>query len=231
MALDLLFDRNEHPFSKSWERWAASWCIWLLSIPKKENPSLDRTGKYCSLNQNNQNVWFLTGTFGNIKQIKRRCVLPSWKAIFFPILVKEDSFAEDSDLATEADLIKRCEQATNRLINIEASIDDQKIVHLENYRARSEVFDLTFPKDNVYNVRPGLTRSVCDGYWLFIKPLPAGTHSIFFRGETLLNEPYTINQLKGNEIHRPIWKHIDKGSRFKLEVYYDLTVTNESSSF
>jgi hypothetical protein len=229
MAHNLLFEVNEHPFSKSWQTWAASWCVWVLSIPKKKNPSLDRTGKYCSVNQNNQNVWFLTGTFGNIVPVKRKCIIPSRKAIFFPILVKEDSLAEDSDLKTEADLIKRCEQATNRLINIEASIDDQRMEHLENYRVRSEVFDLTFPKDNVYNVRPGLTRSVCDGYWLFIKPLQAGTHSIFFRGETSLNEPYTINQLKGNAIHSSIWKHIDKKSTFKLEVSYDLTITNESS--
>jgi hypothetical protein len=228
MAHNLLFDRKEHPFSKSWETWAATWCFWLLSIPKKKNPSLDRTGKYCSLNQNNPNVWFLTGTFGNIRQIKRRCIIPSRRSIFFPILVKEDSFAEDSDLKTEAGLINRCEQATNRLVNIEASIDDQDLEHLVNYRARSEVFDLTFPNDNVYNVRPGLTRSVCDGYWLFIKPLEAGEHSIFFKGETLLNEPYTVNQLKGNAIHSPIWNHMDSRSTFKLEVCYDLTITNES---
>jgi hypothetical protein len=143
--------------------------------------------------------------------------------------VKEDSLAEDSDLKTEADLIKRSEQATNRLIKIEASIDDQKVGHLEDYRVRSEVFDLTFPKDNVYNVKPGLTRSVCDGYWLFIKPLQAGTHSIFFKGETSLKEPYTINQLKGNAIHSPIWKHMDEKSTFKLEVSYHLTITNEST--
>jgi hypothetical protein len=229
MSYSLLYKLHEQPFGKSWREWAASWCRWMLSIPKKKNPSLDSTGKYCSINQDNRNVWFLTGTFGNIGPIKRKCIIPAGKAIFFPVLVKEDSLAEDSDLKTGADLIKRCEQATNRLINIEAFIDDQRLEHLENYRVRSEVFDLMFPKDNVYNVRPGLTRSVCDGYWLFIKPLQAGTHSIFFEGETSLKEPYTINQLKGNAIHSPIWKHIDKKSTFKLEVTYDLTIKNDRS--
>jgi hypothetical protein len=225
MVCPLLYELHEHPFGKSWQEWAASWCRWMLSIPKKKNPSLDRTGKYCSINQDDHNVWFLTGSFGNVGPIKRKCIIPSGKAIFFPVLVKEDSLAEDSDLKTEADLIKRCEQATNRLINIEASIDDQRMEHLGNYRVRSEVFDLMVPKDNVYNVRPGLTRSVCDGYWLFIKPLQAGIHSIFFKGETSLEEPYTINQLKGNAIHSPIWKNMDKNSTFKLEVSYDLTIT------
>ena len=201
----------------------------MLSIPKEKNPSLDRTGKHCSINQDNHNVWFLTGTFGNIVPIKRKCIIPSGKAIFFPVLVKEDSFAEDSDLKTEADLIKRCEQATNRLINIEASIDDQRMEQLGNYRVRSEVFDLVFPNDNVYSIRPGLTRSVCDGYWVFIKPLQAGKHSVFFRGETSLEEPYTIKQMKGNPIHSLSWKTMDRKSTFKLEVSYDLTIRNESS--
>ena len=225
MSFNLFYDREEHPFGKSWQEWAASWCKWMLSIPKKKNPSLDRTGKYCSINQDNHNVWFLTGTFGNIAPIKRKCIMPSGKAIFFPVLVKEDSLAEDSDLKTEADLINRCEQATNRLINIEVSIDDQRMDHLQNYRVRSKVFDLIFPKENVYNVRPGLTRSVCDGYWLFIRPLQVGNHSIFFRGETSLEEPYTINQLMRNAIHSPIWKNMNKNSTFKLEVSYDLTIT------
>ena len=226
MVYHLLYELHEYPFGKSWQEWAASWCRWMLSIPKKKNPSFDRTGKYCSINQDNHNVWFLTGTFGNVGPIKRKCIIPSGKAIFFPVLVKEDSLAEDSDIKSEADLIKRCEQATDRLINIEASIDDQRMEHLENYRVRSKVFDLIFPKENVYNVRPGLTRSVCDGYWLFIKPLQAGIHSIFFKGETSLEEPYTINQLKGNAIHSPIWKNMDKNSTFKLEVSYNLTITN-----
>src|ERR687892_107301 len=127
MTHHLLYNLHEQPFGKSWRQWAALWCTWMLSIPKRKNPSLDRTGKYCSLNQNDKNVWFLTGTFGNIGPIKRKCIIPARKAIFFPVLVKEDSFAEDSDLKMEADLIRRCEQAMNRLINIEAFIDEQKM--------------------------------------------------------------------------------------------------------
>jgi hypothetical protein len=227
MERSLLYNLQERPFGKSWGVWASLWCRWMLSIPKKRNPSLDITGKYCSINQDNKDIWFLTGTFGNINPVKRKCTIPTGKAILFPVLVKEDSLAEDSDLKTDTDLIKRCEQATNRLINIEASIDDQKIEHLEKYRVRSEVFDLVFPKDNVYSVRPGLTRSVCDGYWLFIRPLQAGTHSILFKGETSLEEPYTINQLRGNKVHSSIWKHMDSESTFKLEVYYDLMIANK----
>jgi hypothetical protein len=228
MQYDFLYERSAHPFGKSWEKWAALWCNWMFSIPKKKNPSLDETGKYCSINQNDENVWFLTGTFGNIiVPVKRKCTIPARKAIFFPILVKEDSLEEDSDLKTELELIKRSRDATNRLIQMEAAIDGEIVDQLESYRAQSEVFDLVFPKDNVYDVKPGLTRSVCDGYWLFIKPLEIGKHDIYFKGETLLKEAHTLTHLKGREVYHPIMRHINEKSTFKLEVSYELTIISE----
>ena len=81
MKHDFYYERNLHPFGKTWEKWATLWCNWMFSIPKKENPSLDETGKYCSINQNDENVWFLTGTFGNIVTVKRRCTLPVGKGL------------------------------------------------------------------------------------------------------------------------------------------------------
>jgi hypothetical protein len=147
----------------------------MLSVPKKENPCLDETGKYCSANQTNKNVWFLAGTFGNIIPVRRKCKVPLRKGIFFPLLVKEDSFAEDYDLNTEADLIERSRNATDKVLHMEATIEKADRTrrirllreHLQKYRVQSEVFDLSFPQDNVYDVRAGVTRAVCDGFWLF----------------------------------------------------------------
>jgi hypothetical protein len=180
------------------------------------------------MNQNDKNVWFLTGTFGNvIVPIKRKCTIPAGKAIFFPILVKEDSLEEDTDLKTELELIKRARDATNKLIQMEATIDGEKVDRLESYRVQSEVFDLVFPEDNVYDVKPGLTRSVCDGYWLFIKPLHVGKHYICFKGETSLKEAHTLAHLKSRKVYSPIQPYIVKYSIFKLEVSYELTIIKQ----
>ncbi len=222
-----LFRRNELPYETSWETWAARWCNWMLSIPKKNNPSIDTTGSNCSMNQNDQNVWFLTGSFGNLESVKRKCTIPSKRSIFFPILEKEDSFIEDVDLDKESELIKRCVEAMNRVISLEAHIDGVKITHLEEYRALSEVFDLTFPEDNVYGVKPGTTRSVCDGYWLFLRPLRSGQHRIEFRGETLLSDQVVIEQLKADAVYRQIWEHISNNRTFRLQITYDLTIIDE----
>lgn len=225
---DFLYDRNDHPFGNSWEKWAATWCNWLLSIPKRINPATDETGKFCSINQNDENVWFLTGTFGNIIPIKRKCVIPAGKAILFPILEKEDSFTEDRDLKTESELIKRSKDATDKVAYVEAAIDGEQLDNLSYYRVQSELFDLRFPKGNVYDVTPGLTRSVCDGYWIFIKPLDIGKHSVYFKGENLLADPYTTTQMKKTKVYDKISKLINEESRFKIEVLYELTITNQS---
>jgi hypothetical protein len=223
----LLYGRNEHPFDESWEKWAARWCNWMLSIPNKNNPSIDTTGRYCSMNQNDMNVWFLTGTFGNIDSVKRKCTIPYKRSIFFPILEKEDSFAEDIDLREESELIMRCVDSMNRVTHLEAYIDGQVVENLEDYRVLSEVFDLNFPEGNVYSVRPGITRSVCDGYWLFIKPLKSGKHCIDFMGETLLLEGDAVTeQLKADEVYKQIWGHINNKSTFRLDVSYDITIAD-----
>jgi hypothetical protein len=219
-----LYERSEYPFGKSWEKWAAIWCEWMLSIPKKKNPSIDKTGRYCSRSQNYDEVWFLAGTFGNIVPVKRKCTIPAGRAIFFPILVKEDSLKEDSDLKTELEMCNRSRDATNRLISMEATVDGQEVGQLEKYRVQSEVFDLIFPEDNVYNVQPGSTRAVCDGYWLFIKPLQIGEHNIHFKGETSLDEVHTIAQLRNSEVHSPILQHINENLTFKLEVSYEIRI-------
>jgi hypothetical protein len=224
-----LYERNAHPFGISWEKWAAKWCRWMLSIPRKDNPALDKNGKKCSMNQHDKYVWFLTGTFGNIHIVKRKCTIPSGKAIFFPILVKEDSLKEDSDLKTELQLINRSRDATNRMMHIEATIDGKKMGELNSYRVQSEVFDLTFPQNNVYDVTPGPTRSVCDGYWLFVKPFRTGKHYIYFKGETALKEPFTLAHLKNKRVYRTIKEHAKKMGTFRLEVLYELTIIDLKS--
>jgi hypothetical protein len=220
----MLYDRNEEPFGQSWEEWAALWCRWMFSIPKKINPTLDTSGKYCSMNQNNDNVWFLTGTYGNICLVKRKCSIPAGKSIFFPILQKEDSFAEDTDLKTELELIRRSTEAINELIYMQASLDNIRFSDLADYRVLSKVFDLEIPYDNLYDLRPGLTRSVCDGYWLFLKPLEIGLHYIHFEGEIALVNNHTLAQLRKADIYGQIQKHISENSTFKLEVLYELNI-------
>ena len=57
----MMYPRQFKPFGKSWEKWSAKWCNWLLSIPRERNPADDETGINSSQDQVDENVWFLAG--------------------------------------------------------------------------------------------------------------------------------------------------------------------------
>lgn len=222
---ELLFRRNENPYDVSWEEWTALWCIWLLSIPRDKNPSVDVNGENCAENQSDPRVWFLGGTFGNYSIVKRKCTVPVRRAILFPILEKEDSFIEDSDLKSEEDLAARASRAMDAVTFLSAKIDGIEILNLMDYRVRSSFFNVSFPENNVYDVKPCVTRSVCDGYWIFIRPLAPGIHYIHFRGECLMrNGEIPTARINSDSIYSQIRKHVHDFHTFKVEVSYDLTV-------
>jgi len=221
----LLYPRNYQPFGKSWEKWTAIWCNWLLSISRDKNPAVDESGKNCSQNQVDANVWFLAGTFGNNIPVRRKCTVPKSKAILFPISVKEDSFTEDLDMTNEEDLAVRARNSMDRLICLQLTVDGKKLLNLDEYRVQSEFFDLIFPEDNVYDVKPGITRSVCDGYWAFLRPLPIGSHEIYFSAQVFLpKDDEVTKQIKNTSIYSSVAEEIDKNSRFNIKVTYDLTI-------
>jgi hypothetical protein len=59
---------------------------------------------------------------------------------------------------------------------------EYKINSLTNVtRSTSKVFTLTIPSDtHEANLVPGTDKSVSDGWWVFLKPLAPGTHTIFY---------------------------------------------------
>jgi len=221
----IMYPRKYQPFGKSWEKWTAIWCNWLLSIPREKNPAVDETGKNSSQNQVDANVWFLAGSFGNNIPVRRKCTVPNSKAILFPIVNKEDSFAEDLDLIYEQELAMRARNSMDRLICVQLIVDGKKISNLSEYRVLSEFFDLTFPENNVYDVNTKNTRAVCDGYWAFLRPLPIGSHEIYFSAKVFLPKGDQVTkQIKNSSIYSSVVEEIDKNSRLNIEVTYELTV-------
>lgn len=219
-----MYPLRSKPFGKSWEEWAALWCNWLLSIPKPINPALDTSGANCFHNQNHQNVWYLAGSFYNEKTIVRKCKIPKDRSIFFAILDKEDSFAEDLDLSTREQLKDRAKRSMDKVIHLEASVDGIQLKNLYDYRIQSTYFDLFFPKDPVYDVKSGLTCSVVNGYFVFLKPFSPGNHKIHFAGELLISDDKVKDQLTTDPVFLPFHNKIKESQCFKLDVTYNVVI-------
>ena len=102
-------------------------------------------------------------------QLNCLCTIPSGKSILFPIIASEFSFAELPFLKTEEELISYAASDMDRCSHLEGAVDEVKLQNLDQFRIRYGPFDLTLPHNNVWNVIPGSTRSVSDGFWIFLK--------------------------------------------------------------
>jgi hypothetical protein len=171
----LTYNPDENPFGKTWGEWTAEWWKWSLSLPKDQNPITDTTGKNASYNQRGP-VWFLAGTFGGLAE--RACEIPAGKAIFFPISCNSTSFAECPNFKTETELRAFAKADIDQVKTIMATVDGQRLPDSDLRRLESPPFELDLPEENVVGVGPGKTKSTSDGYWVFLKPLPAGNHEI-----------------------------------------------------
>jgi len=184
-----VYSTDEKPYGLTYGEWTAKWWQWLISIPQDVNPVGDPTGRYCGQNQTGP-VWFLVGTSGGTAE--RTCEIPAGKAILFPVLTTECSYLESPAFKTESDLrtcAKQAQDAGSR--TMAASINGTQLKNLEDYRVDSQLFDLTFPENNLFSTPPGKTKAVSDGFWVFLGPLPNGNYDIDHSGSVL--DPSGVN--------------------------------------
>jgi hypothetical protein len=175
----IIFSNDSSPFGLTYAEWTAKWWQWAYSIPKDIHPAYDDSGRYCTLNQSGP-VWFFPGSYG--KDVLRQCAVPSDKAILFPILNSECSFAEFTNLKSEEELRQCAKEIQDSVVELRASIDGNNITNLEDFRIQSPLFSFTLPENNILNLPPQITQAVSDGNWVFLKPLSEGNHTLSFKG-------------------------------------------------
>jgi len=157
--------------------------LMTFAMPMADNPAGDETGEKCAQAQNNPSVWFLAGTFGG--PVTRSCVIPQGKAILLPVVNNECSYLEFPAYKTEAELTKCASSLIDKATNLKVTIDGVNIPDLNKYRFQSSLYNFTMPSDNVLGLAPGTTDSSANGYWIMLKPLTKGTHTIEFGGSIL----------------------------------------------
>jgi hypothetical protein len=174
-----IYPPGSTPYNLTFGEWSAKWWQWVISLPEGINPLTDMTGEDCAQAQNQSGpVWFLTGTFGG--SVERTCTIPEGKAILFPVL--NFGNVRTAPTETEEDLRMTNKVKADKAAVLEASVDGVPLQGLQNYRAESPLFNVTFPERNILGIPGGSSEAVADGYWVMLQPLPAGEHTIHFRG-------------------------------------------------
>jgi hypothetical protein len=186
---------GEEFLGKSYSELASEWTNWLVTEPIATNPAFDPDGRFCDRNQSGQ-VWFLASTFGGVAD--RTCEVPAGKAIFLSLGGVFVSFAPEFpaagdpclQLATSLEQV-RCDVnedvpvAPN--VSFEVTLDGEPVEDLFAFRAQSQPggFTLRVPNPS-FLTDLGLAAgdrspAVADGYFLFLKPLHPGEHTLNFR--------------------------------------------------
>jgi hypothetical protein len=150
----------------------------------------------------------LAGTGGG--SAERTCLIPSGKAILFPVLNGECTYKDSAGSKTPSDLRSCALKTDEGVTTLAASIDGVNMQNVENYRVTSDLFNVTLANNNILGVAPGPTQGVSDGWWFILYPLKADNHTVHFIGT--LESPTVIPTLTSTNPH------------FATEATYHITV-------
>ena len=72
-------------------------------------------------------------------------------------------------------------------VKFTAKIDGVEVMTSENrddFLPDPHLYNITFNEDNLYDADPGTFRAMANGYFIFLKPLSVGSHTLEFSDDT-----------------------------------------------
>jgi hypothetical protein len=173
---------NSRPFGHSYGEWTVKWWKWFLSAPELDMYQSYNSRTFSSEDQPYAGrVWFLAGKVGDEIKVypTRSCRIPPSNSILFPVINCEVNSVEYPELKDTRSLIDHVAADEDKIRIKKCKIDGVAVPAL---RVKSDptTFDVNFSKNNPFGVAEGLVTVAADGYWVFLKPLDMGTHSIEF---------------------------------------------------
>jgi hypothetical protein len=168
------FFRGSTPYGVPYEDWMIKWWQWNMLIPKEQHPETNSSKLLnCPVGASGS-VSFLTLSLSGESQYS--CTIPAGHAIMIPISPGECT-TDEAQSSIPADMIK-CATEGNKYMTFDATVDGVRLNGLDQNNAISKIFNMTVPKDNFLDLKPGQWKDVAGGYWAFLKPLPAGDHRV-----------------------------------------------------
>ncbi|HET9232721.1 MAG TPA: hypothetical protein VFP10_01115 [Candidatus Eisenbacteria bacterium] len=210
-----VFPVYSRPYGLSYADWSARFWQWAFSMPVDHHPLYDTAD--CSEGQSGR-VWFLGATFAPtvggggeiLAYAERECNVPAGVALFIPIINAEASTLEGNG-TTEAELRAAAQSFQDLAQNLWCEVDGYVIRDLDAYRVQSPLYTFgPLPDNNLFqsigiDAPAGtMSQSVADGVHIILAPLPAGSHTIHFKGELpdfnfFVDITYHLNVVAGTE--------------------------------
>jgi hypothetical protein len=151
--------------------WSHRWWQWAFSFERTRSPVADRTGQFCASRQAGP-VWFLAGTYGT-HRTERTCHVPRDKILFFP-LINYVSFQDANAPRPCKALMEKAAALTDEPSVLVLEIDGHRIDGLRVHRQAGR---------DCFSLVPGEQPDAAgDGYYVALKPLVPGVHTLNFGG-------------------------------------------------
>lgn len=159
---------------------STEWWQWAMAAPSETNPLRDSTGANCGTAQRGP-VWFLAGGFGSTA-IRRKCVVPANKPLFFPV-VNMAYYPKKGNEAFTCGQAKAAAALNNEsAVDLFVELNGVALKDVKRYRVASDrcfdIFERIQAEERPYSAYP----SASDGYWVLLKPLQRGHHTLKFGG-------------------------------------------------
>ncbi|MCW7537008.1 hypothetical protein OOT46_03955 [Aquabacterium sp. A7-Y] len=156
--------------------WSRAWWQWAGSFERSESPVADTTGELCDRKQSGA-VWFLAGTYGTRRTV-RTCRVPRGTYLFFPLINYVVMPRTDRPTSCMA-VMSSAASMTNDVAALVLDIDGVRVQNLVRHRqATPQCFDMGARAEPRIRVFP----SAANGYYVMLRPLSPGRHTLNFGG-------------------------------------------------
>lgn len=166
-----VIDADEIVLDRPQSEWAQVYLQWVATFPRGSSPVADTSGAQCAAKQSGD-VWFLASSDGTAP-VERSCAVPAGKTVFLPIaIVLERSGNREPDCQAMARVASTNLQHVGAL---SLTIDGRAVDELRSYRqATGGCFALGARQVP----RVDAKTAVADGFYVMLRPLPAGPHTL-----------------------------------------------------
>jgi hypothetical protein len=178
-----VFPPTAKPFGLSYGEWSALW--WQQAVRQTGTPGTPfAEGEVDCTAMGARHVVFLVGTTATTgPDASRSCTVPKNAAILLPAINGECSEAEGNG-STFEELRACAAELADQFTNVHVILDGRALPDLDDFRFASPLFRFSPVVGNVFGIPAAENSpSVADGFWVMLKHLKKGTHTLTFGGE------------------------------------------------
>jgi hypothetical protein len=185
------FPVNSSPYGIPFKDWTAKWAAWLDSVPKDQNwnfqnvPGFKYIPEDCSYLQNPASPVFFLPWVGIERgtTTTMTCNVPHNKAMLISVDGGTSDYSDPTvKTKTPAELIKIVTKSNLYPNSFDATLDGYALALTNDdaHKIQSDLFNLTLPANNVWGEPQGPDQAITQGWWLMLKPLPPGQHTLHY---------------------------------------------------